>query len=108
MDTFNTRAFARYGTYTTSRTGLLLVDPYNDFLHPDGKSYFKSKEVIEGVKLLENMTRVIQTARELQIKIFYVPIGTASSYPHLFFRCVQSHRPVNPACTLGTECKSHQ
>ena len=73
MDTFNTRAFARYGTYKASRTGLLLVDPYNDFLHPDGKSYVKSKEVIEGVKLLENMSRIIQTAREVQIKIFYVP-----------------------------------
>ncbi|OQP38639.1 isochorismatase [Niastella yeongjuensis] len=73
MDTFNTRAFAHYGSYKAARTGILLIDPYNDFLHPDGKSYNKSKEVIEGVKLLENMARIIRTARELQIKIFYVP-----------------------------------
>jgi nicotinamidase-related amidase len=61
------------GTYQLSRTGVLLVDPYNDFLHPDGKSYFKSKDVIEGVHLLSNMLNVIKAARELHMQIFYVP-----------------------------------
>ena len=73
MDTFNTKAFERYGVYNAARTGLLLVDPYNDFLHPEGKSYGKRKEVIEAVHLLDNMARIVQVARELKIQVFYVP-----------------------------------
>ncbi len=73
MDTQIERGMERYGAWQPLRTGLLLVDPYNDFLHPEGKSYHKSKEVIEGVNLLYNMTRVVKTARGLKLKIFYVP-----------------------------------
>jgi len=73
MDQQTIKGFERYGTYQPKRTGILLVDPYNDFLHPDGKSYSKSKEVIEGVHLLDNMARVINTARELGIQVLYVP-----------------------------------
>lgn len=73
MNTFNTRSFKRYGSYNLSRTGILLVDPYNDFLHPDGKSYGRSKEVIESIHLLDNMARVLQTAREHRLQVFYVP-----------------------------------
>jgi nicotinamidase-related amidase len=73
MDQHTTKSFKRYGTYQPKRTGILLVDPYNDFIHPDGKAYNKSKEVIEGVHLLDNMARVINTARELGIQILYVP-----------------------------------
>src|SRR4030095_11300639 len=62
-----------YSSYLPARTGILLIDPYNDFLHPDGKAYFKSKEVIEGVNLLYNMAKVIKAARDLKIQIYYVP-----------------------------------
>src|ERR1700750_1176281 len=73
MDKQTEKGFKRYSSYQPSRTGILLIDPYNDFLHPDGKAYFKSKEVIEGVNLLNNMARVIQAARDLKIQIYYVP-----------------------------------
>ena len=73
MDQHSVRGFARYGVYEPKRTGILLVDPYNDFIHPDGKSYNKSKEVIEGVHLLQNMGKVIKTARDMKIQVFYVP-----------------------------------
>src|SRR5215510_15150330 len=73
MNNHTAKGFERYGTYQPARTAILLVDPYNDFIHPDGKSYGKSKEVIEGVHLLDNMGRVINVARELGIKVFYVP-----------------------------------
>jgi nicotinamidase-related amidase len=73
MDNHSARGFERYGTYQLRRTALLIIDPYNDFLHPDGKSYGKSKEVIEGVHLLDNMQKVIKTARELHLQVFYVP-----------------------------------
>jgi len=68
-----TKGFERYGPYELSRTAILLIDPYNDFLHPDGKAYNKAKEVIEGVHLLEHMGRIIKTARALSMKVIYVP-----------------------------------
>lgn len=73
MNQQTAKGFERYGTYQPARTAILLIDPYNDFLHPDGKSYNRSKEVIEGVHLLNHMREVIQAARALQIKVFYVP-----------------------------------
>jgi nicotinamidase-related amidase len=73
MDNQNEKGLKRYNTYQPPRTGILLIDPYNDFLHPDGKAYFKSKEVIEGVQLLYNMARVVKKAREMKIQIYYVP-----------------------------------
>jgi nicotinamidase-related amidase len=73
MNQHTIRGLERYGSYQPSRTGILLVDPYNDFLHPDGKAYIRSKEVIEGVRLLYNMATVIQTAREMKMQIYYVP-----------------------------------
>jgi nicotinamidase-related amidase len=73
MDTHTIKGFERYGTYQPNRTGILLVDPYNDFIHPDGKAYGRSKEVIEAVHLLENMGKVISVARELGVPVFYVP-----------------------------------
>src|SRR5262245_5933533 len=73
MDTHTIKGFERYGTYQPSRTGILLVDPYNDFIHPDGKSYGRSKEVIEAVHLLDNMKKVTSLARESGMKVFFVP-----------------------------------
>jgi nicotinamidase-related amidase len=41
--------------YDSSRTGLLLVDPYNDFLSPAGKLWPQAEEVAEEVNLLSNL-----------------------------------------------------
>ncbi|HEU5167504.1 MAG TPA: isochorismatase family cysteine hydrolase [Chitinophagaceae bacterium] len=73
MNNHTIKSFERYGTYQPGRTGILLVDPYNDFIHPDGKSYSKSKEVVEAVHLLNNMGKVTSMARELGIKVLFVP-----------------------------------
>lgn len=62
-----------YQDYLPERTGILLVDPYNDFLHEDGKAWPKAKEVAEAVQLRKHLAEVVQTARELGIKVFYVP-----------------------------------
>jgi nicotinamidase-related amidase len=73
MNTQTAQGFERYGTYQPTRTGLLLVDPYNDFLHPDGKGWPRAREVAESVHLLDNLARVMKTVRELGIQVFYVP-----------------------------------
>ncbi|OOF93023.1 hypothetical protein ASPCADRAFT_132750 [Aspergillus carbonarius ITEM 5010] len=53
-----------------SKTAIILVDPYNDFLHPDGKltSLLKDLEEKETVK---HMTELVAMARLYHIPIFY-------------------------------------
>jgi len=59
--------------YPVNRTGLLVVDPYNDFLSDGGKLWPKIKPVAESVDLIAHLRALIATARELGIVIFYVP-----------------------------------
>lgn len=60
-------------TYQSSNTGLLLVDPYNDFLHPNGKLGSLLEKVSQSVNLLPNLREIMKTARQADIQIFYVP-----------------------------------
>jgi hypothetical protein len=50
--------------YDPVRTGLLFVDPYNDFLSEGGKLWPRVKEVAEQVGLIENLKAVVKTVRE--------------------------------------------
>jgi nicotinamidase-related amidase len=59
--------------YIEDRTGLLLVDPYNDFLSPAGKLWSRAKEVAEKVNLLSNLKSIVQAARQSGVQIFVVP-----------------------------------
>ena len=60
-------------TYDPARTGLLLVDPYNDFLSEGGKVWPRVKEVAEQVGLIGNLKAVVKTVREKSIQVFIVP-----------------------------------
>lgn len=57
----------------TGRIGLLLVDPYNDFLHEGGKLNGAAKAVIDEVEMLDHMRAIVAAARASGIPIFYVP-----------------------------------
>jgi nicotinamidase-related amidase len=59
--------------YVPARTGLLLVDPYNDFLSDGGKLWPMIKAVADDVSLLENLRSVVSAARGAGIRIFIVP-----------------------------------
>jgi nicotinamidase-related amidase len=59
--------------YDPKRTGLLLVDPYNDFLSEGGKLWPRVKAVAEHVGLIDNLKAVVRTAREKNIQVFIVP-----------------------------------
>jgi nicotinamidase-related amidase len=59
--------------YDPARTGLLFVDPYNDFLSEGGKVWPRVKEVAEQVGLLDNLKAVVNTVRKKSIKVFIVP-----------------------------------
>ena len=55
------------------RTGLLLVDPYNDFLHENGKLNGAARAVIDEVGMMEHMRAIVASARATGVRIFYVP-----------------------------------
>ncbi|WP_343697132.1 isochorismatase family cysteine hydrolase [Flavobacterium sp.] len=58
---------------TYSKTALILVDPFNDFLSEGGKLYSVTKETVEGILLVENLKKLIKGARERKIQIVYAP-----------------------------------
>lgn len=59
--------------YRAERTGLLLVDPYNDFLSHGGKLFPLLKEVADEVHQLENLRATVAAARAADVQVFYVP-----------------------------------
>ena len=54
-------------------TGLLIVDPYNDFISEGGKFWERLRDVAENVKCVPNMQRVLEAARSIGLQVFYVP-----------------------------------
>jgi nicotinamidase-related amidase len=59
--------------YASDRTGLLLVDPYNDLLSAGGKLWPQIKAVAEAVNLLANLRALVEAARRAGIVVFYIP-----------------------------------
>jgi len=59
--------------YTANRTGLLLVDPYNDFLSDGGKLWPNVKAVAETVGLVAHLRALVEAARRAGVAVLYVP-----------------------------------
>jgi len=59
--------------YALNRTGLLLVDPYNDLLSDEGKLWPQAKAVAEAVNLLTHLRALVEAARRAGIVVVYVP-----------------------------------
>jgi nicotinamidase-related amidase len=59
--------------YPSDRTGLLLVDPYNDFLSEGGKLWPMVKKIAEEDRLLDHMRQIVAAARAAKIQLFIVP-----------------------------------
>jgi nicotinamidase-related amidase len=59
--------------YEPAHTGLLLVDPYNDFLSKGGKVWPYVEEVATEVGLLDNLRAVTAAARAAGVQVFVVP-----------------------------------
>jgi ureidoacrylate peracid hydrolase len=54
-------------------TGLIVVDPYNDFLSDGGKFWDRMKGVAEANNCVPNMERVLTAARDAGVRVFYAP-----------------------------------
>ena len=52
-------------------TGLLLIDPYNDFISEGGKLWDHLKTVAEANNCVPNMLRVLNAARAAKLRVFY-------------------------------------
>lgn len=52
-------------------TGLLVIDPYNDFISPGGKVWDRLKGIIEANDCVAHMKRVLDAARRAEICAFY-------------------------------------
>lgn len=58
-------------TYEKEITGLLVIDPYNDFISEGGKVWDRLKGVAEANQCVPNMKRVLDAARMADIRVFY-------------------------------------
>jgi nicotinamidase-related amidase len=54
-----------------SKTAILLIDPYNDFIHPDGKLYSLLAESLKETDTVSHIMDLIKAARAHKIPIFY-------------------------------------
>ena len=58
-------------TYEKEITGLLVIDPYNDFISEDGKVWDRLKGVAEANQCVPHMLQVLEAARRSGIRVFY-------------------------------------
>jgi len=59
--------------YPANETGLLVIDPYNDFMSEGGKLYEATKETAMASGFYDNLPRVIAAIRAASIRVFIVP-----------------------------------
>jgi ureidoacrylate peracid hydrolase len=58
-------------TYEKEITALLVIDPYNDFISEGGKIWPRIKSVAEANDCVPNMLRVLDAARNAELRVFY-------------------------------------
>lgn len=58
-------------TYDKQLTGLLVIDPYNDFISEGGKIWDRVKGVAQANGCIPHMLQVMAAARKAGIRVFY-------------------------------------
>jgi ureidoacrylate peracid hydrolase len=58
-------------TYEKEITGLVVIDPYNDFISEGGKVWDRLKGVAESNQCVLHMKQVLDAARKAEIRVFY-------------------------------------
>lgn len=53
------------------KTALLVIDPLNDFMHPEGKLYPHLRESIEATNTVPNLKKLVDAARRLEVPVYY-------------------------------------
>jgi len=57
--------------YEKEIAGLLVIDPYNDFISEGGKVWDRLKDVAEANRCIPHMKQVLDAARKAGIRVFY-------------------------------------
>ncbi len=57
--------------YDAANTGLLVVDPYNDFISEGGKIWPRIQAVAEANNCVEHMAQILQAARGNKLRVFF-------------------------------------
>ncbi|MFD0483359.1 isochorismatase family cysteine hydrolase [Kineococcus sp. GCM10028916] len=60
-------------TYDHTRTALLIVDPYNDFMSEGGQAYELTKPTADSVGFYENMRKLVPAVRKAGVQVVVVP-----------------------------------
>jgi len=58
-------------TFDKDITGLLMIDPYNDFISEGGKVWDRLKGVAEANDCIPHMAEILDTARATGVRVFY-------------------------------------
>ncbi|ORW95501.1 isochorismatase [Mycobacterium sp. IEC1808] len=58
-------------TYESDLTGLVVIDPYNDFISEGGKVWDRLKGVAEANQCVPHMRQVLDAARAAGVRVFY-------------------------------------
>ncbi|KAF4339832.1 isochorismatase hydrolase [Fusarium beomiforme] len=54
-----------------AKTALLVIDPLNDFMHPEGKLYPALRESIEATNTVPNLKKLVDAARSFKVPVYY-------------------------------------
>lgn len=57
--------------YAPGTTGLLMIDPYNDFISEGGKIWDRIRSVAEANNCIPHMLQVLSAARKAKLPVFY-------------------------------------
>src|SRR5262249_14911169 len=57
--------------YDKEITGLLVIDPYNDFISEGGKLWDRVRAVAEANNCVPHMLQVLDAARQAKLRVFY-------------------------------------
>src|SRR6516225_7629550 len=57
--------------YDKAITGLVVIDPYNDFISEGGKVWDRIKGVAEANQCIPHMIQVLEAARKADVRVFY-------------------------------------
>jgi nicotinamidase-related amidase len=58
-------------SYTAGATGLVVIDPYNDFISEGGKVWDRLRGVAEAIGCVPHMIETVEVARVSGIPVFY-------------------------------------
>ena len=61
----------RHLTYEKEITGLVVIDPYNDFISEGGKLWDRIESVAEANDCIAHMLQLLTAARQTGVRVFY-------------------------------------